>query len=178
MIHHKLLSKPTLNFAIFLFIALLLLFFTGYWQQHASAATVMSANGTIPPGTIPPAATPPADKARITVIHAAPFAADIANTALDICTQEGTVVSGLAGLKYLDNASIFVNPGSYDLKIADAGSNCTALRLDLAAFTLITQEEVVLVITGDGSNQPLDALLYVANPGAHTLYLPIIAKGA
>lgn len=177
MFHDRSTAKFTVRPLILVFATFLILGLAGYWQQSASAAST-AINATIPPGTIPPGTTTPSNQAKITIIHAAPFDTSVANTAVDICTQEGTVVSGLAGLKYLDNTSIFVNPGNYDLKIADAGSNCTAIRLDLAAFMLITQEEVVLVITGDGSNQPLDALLYVASPGVHTLYFPIIAKGA
>ena len=176
MYYGKEISKLTLRPIVVILVGVLMLGLAGYWQQSASAASPTTTNASIPPGTIPGGPTTPADKAKITVIHAAPFDANVDNTAVDVCTQDGTVVSGLAGLKYLYNASILVDPGSFDLKIADAGSNCLSVKLDLAPFTLIAQQEVVLVITGDGTNQPVDALLFLTNAGVRTIYLPIVAK--
>ena len=174
-------TKPV-RFAFPLITGFALLLLAGYWQQVASAVALAPMkndsmlNATIPPGTIPPGTTTPDGKAKITVIHAAPLDADPENTAVDICTEAGTVVSGLADLKYLYNTSIFVDPGQYDWKVADADTNCANVRLDLAPFTLLAQQEVVLILTGDNINQPIDALLLVTKAGVHKLYLPIIAN--
>lgn len=139
-----------------------------------SGVAVAAENGSVPPGTIPPGPETPSNKAKITVIHAAPLAAAINDTAVDVCTNDGAVVSGLDGLTYLDNASVFVSPGSYDLLVAKAGTNCATVVLDLAPFNLINQQEVVLVLTGDGTNQPVDALLLVTTAGSSVYYLPIM----
>ncbi|MFN8446976.1 MAG: hypothetical protein U0175_39645 [Caldilineaceae bacterium] len=151
--------------------ALCLLTYATWLKSGVAEAAV---NGSVPPGTIPPGPETPSDKAKITVIHAAPLATAIDDTAVDICTNDGTVVSGLAGLKYLNNASVFVSPGNYDLTVAKAGTNCATTVLDLAPFTLANQQEVVLVVTGDGTNQPVDALLLVTKAGVNIYYMPII----
>lgn len=151
--------------------ALCLLTYATWLKSGVAAAEV---NGSVPPGTIPPGPETPSDKAKITVIHAAPFAAVVDDTAVDICTSDGTVVSGLEGLKYLGNASVFVSPGNYDLAVAKAGTSCATTLLDLAPLTLANQQEVVLVLTGDGTNQPVDALLLVIKAGTNVYYMPIM----
>lgn len=167
-------EKRNLRFGLLILIlttALCLLTYATWLKSGVAEAAV---NGSVPPGTIPPGPETPSDKAKITVIHAAPLAAVIDDTAVDICTSDGTVVSGLAGLKYLNNASVFVSPGTYDLKVAKAGTNCATVVLDLLPFNLLNQQEVVLVLTGDGTNQPVDALLLLTKAGVNVYYMPIM----
>ena len=176
MLKHWSFEKRKLRFGFLILMlttALCLLTYATWLKSGVAAAEV---NGSVPPGTIPPGPETPSNKAKITVIHAAPFASVVTDTAVDICTSDGTVVSGLAGLKYLDNASVFVSPGNYDLAVAKAGTNCATTVLDLAPLTLANLQEVVLVVTGDGTNQPVDALLLVTKAGTNVYYMPIVAR--
>jgi hypothetical protein len=81
--------------------------------------------------------TVPAGKALLTLGHLAPFAADVNATAVDICTDAGAALPGLTNIKYPQvAANLVLDPGPYNLKITIAGSNCTALALDLPRFRL------------------------------------------
>jgi hypothetical protein len=78
--------------------------------------------------------TPPG-QALITIGHLAPFAANVDDTAVDICTDAGSVV--LPNVKYPGvAANVPLPPGVYDLKIAIAGTNCGTVALDLPPVTL------------------------------------------
>lgn len=164
--------KVRLGVLILMLITAFCLLTYATWLKSSVAAA--ATNGSVPPGTIPPGPEVPLNKAKITVIHAAPLASNVADTAVDICTNDGAAVSGLTGLQYLDNASVLVSPGDYDLTVAKAGTNCATTVLDLAPFMLTNQQEVVLVLTGDGTNQPVDALLLVSKAGIRVFYLPIM----
>lgn len=164
--------KVRLGVLIAMLIAAFCLLTYATWLKSSVASA--AENGSVPPGTIPPGPEVPLNKAQITVVHAAPLANNAADTAVDICTSDGVVVDGLAGLQYLNNASVLVSPGDYDLTVAKAGTNCATTVLDLAPFTLINQQEVVLILTGDGTNQPVDALLLVSKAGVRVFYLPIM----
>ena len=82
--------------------------------------------------------TAPAGKALLTIGHLAPFAADVDDTAVDICTDSGTALPGLTGVKYPQvAANLALDPGVYNLKIAIAGTNCATTALDLPAVALL-----------------------------------------
>ena len=79
--------------------------------------------------------TTPAGKALLTIGHLAPFAANATATAVDICTDAGTVL--LPNVKYPQvAANLPLDPGVYNLKIAIAGTNCATVALDLPPVQL------------------------------------------
>ncbi len=56
---------------------------------------------------------------NLRIVHAAPFAADLAATEVSIRTAGGDVVNGLVGVPYDANSGFFQIPaGTYDLKVA------------------------------------------------------------
>lgn len=103
--------------------------------------------------------TPAAGNARIRVVHAAPFAADLADTEVSIRTANGDVVAGLVGVPYMANSGFFEVPaGTYDLKVASNDGTVNyidPLPVDIPAGAIVT-----LYATGDGINQPLGILAY------------------
>jgi hypothetical protein len=75
---------------------------------------------------------PAAGFAKLRIGHLAPFSADLAATAVDICTQDGVVVPGLSGVQYNVVSDYLTLPmGNYDLLIAVAGTNCQTVALDV-----------------------------------------------
>ena len=62
---------------------------------------------------------PTAGNAKLRVVHAAPFDADVANTAVSIRTDEGDIVNGLASVEYGQDSGFFeLAAGEYDLQVA------------------------------------------------------------
>ncbi|HKX56083.1 MAG TPA: DUF4397 domain-containing protein, partial [Xanthomonadales bacterium] len=102
---------------------------------------------------------PAAGNAKIRVVHAAPFAADLAATEVSIRTAGGDVVGGLVGVPYKANSGYLEIPaGTYDLKVAsnDGGVNyIDPLPADIPAGAILT-----LFAVGDGINQDLGILAY------------------
>lgn len=94
---------------------------------------------------------------NLRVIHAAPFASELADTEVSIRTAGGALVNGLTGLPYLADSGFFAIPAAeYDLKVTsnDGSTNLIdPLPVDLPAGTNVT-----IIAIGDGSNQPLGIL--------------------
>ncbi len=91
---------------------------------------------------------------KLRVVHAAPFAADDAGTAVSIRTDGGDVVAGLVGVPFFAASPVLEIPaGRYDLKVAtpDGGVNL----IDLAPLDLPAGVSLTVLATGDGINQPL-----------------------
>jgi hypothetical protein len=146
---------------------------SGDWSDAALGQTVPG--GTIPPGgTLPAPPTPTPGAALVRVLHLAPFDSDLANTAVDICTQTGDPVAGLTDLVYLAQSGyITLPPGQYDWTVSTPG--CGIVALDLPAFALQPGMVLTLLVVG-GGNQPLSSVLLVDRAGQSYLYLPIVAK--
>lgn len=102
---------------------------------------------------------PAAGNAKIRIVHAAPFAADLAATEVSIRTAGGDVVGGLVGVPYKANSGYLEIPaGTYDLKVAsnDGVVNyIDPLPADIPAGAILT-----LFAVGDGINQDLGILAY------------------
>lgn len=98
---------------------------------------------------------PPASgNLKLRVIHAAPFGADAAATAVSIRTDRGAVVGGLANVPFFAASGYLEIPaGNYDLKVAtpDGSRNL----IDLAPVDLPAGAVLSVLATGDGVNQPL-----------------------
>lgn len=159
---------------------LLFLFLLVLASQSASWVTAAPLNqtvpgGTIPPGgTLPPPALPTAGTGFVRVIHLAPFDNNIADTAVDICTQAGAPVTGFTGLVYLEQSGYQPLPiGPYDWTVATPG--CGAVALDLPPFTLQSGAVLTLLIVG-GGNQPLTSVLLVDRAGQSFFYLPLVVR--
>jgi hypothetical protein len=149
-----------------------LLAIAGFLSQPAMAGVGITVPGTVPPGgTIPLPLL-----STVLVIHSAPFAIAPADTALDICTEDDLPLAGLSNLIYLDQASTILVSGEYDWKAAEAGTNCANTVIDLAPFRVDSGAEYLLLLTGDGANQPLDSLFVTLTAGTPDMYLPIIFR--
>jgi hypothetical protein len=142
---------------------------------RAQGDLVTPASGTIPPGgTIPPPVPDPTN-GQVRVVHLAPFDNVIANTAVDICREDNTPISGFTGLLYLSETGYLpFTFGNYNWKVMTPG--CGALVTDIPPFTLNAGAALTLYITGDGNNQPITTLLSVEAQGlTERRFLPLIA---
>ncbi|MFN2116705.1 MAG: DUF4397 domain-containing protein [Candidatus Promineifilaceae bacterium] len=102
-------------------------------------------------------AAPAAGNAHLRIAHAAPFGNSAATTAVDVCTQDGSLVNGLADVPYKVDSTMFPLPeGTYDLRIAahDAGTPCAgATIIDPLPVTLSDGSITTVFAIGDGVNQ-------------------------
>ena len=74
---------------------------------------------------------------KIRITHLSPFAATLAGTEVDICTQAGDAVPGLTGLAYKESTGYLpLAAGRYDLTIAVTGSDCATVAYDIPVFDL------------------------------------------
>jgi hypothetical protein len=112
----------------------------------------------------------------VNIIHLAPFATDISDTAVDVCTSANVPVTGATNLHYLEQSGFLTLPaGVYDWKVTQPG--CGATIIDVPAFVLNDRAQLTLLILGDGVHQPYSTVLLVQNSGlSHKVALPIIAR--
>ena len=123
--------------------------------------------------------TTPAGKAVVTIGHLAPFAGNVNDTAVDICTDGGVPIPGLTGIKYPQvAANLVLDPGPYNLKITVAGTNCATTAINLPPFRLFAGEIADAFAIGTGA--PAFPLELVSTTGLYTQvgFLPIIGKSA
>jgi len=135
--------------------------------------------GTIPPGgTVPGGTIPPMGQGQVNIIHVAPFAVDVSDTAVDVCTQANIPVTGATNLHYLEQSGFLTLPvGTYDWQVMQPGCGLLSLIVDVPAFVLNDQAQLTLLILGDGVNQPYSTVLLVQRPGlSNKVVLPIIYK--
>jgi hypothetical protein len=148
-----------------------------YGANHANAqwaAGGANPGGTIPPGgTVPPPVSDPT-QGQVRVLHLAPLATDIADTAIDLCDVEDVPVVGLSGLVYGENSGFLpFAAGAYDWYVGSPG--CNAELLDLPPFLLGPDSAVTLLIVGGANGQPLNSILTVDRVGQiYGIYLPLI----
>jgi hypothetical protein len=102
---------------------------------------------------------PASGNLNIRIVHAAPFAADLAATEVSIRTDGGDLVNGLTGVPYGVDSGFFEIPaGNYDLKVA---SNDGAVNyIDIDAVDLPAGANLTVYAVGDGINQPLGAIAF------------------
>ncbi len=106
----------------------------------------------------------------IRVIHAAPFAADINDTAASIRTDAGDVVNGLGSVLFGQDSGFFELPaGNYDLNVSTADGSTRLI--DLAPLDLPAGAVVNVFATGDGVNQPVGAYAVFGDGTAAVLAL-------
>ena len=98
---------------------------------------------------------PTAGAAKLRLTHLAPFANTLADTQVDICTQAGTVVATLVNVPFKATSGYLELPaGDYDLKIADAGTNCGTTLIDVPSVRLLPNSITEVAAIGDGTNFP------------------------
>lgn len=160
---------------LLLFVCLLVLASQADSWVKAAPLNQTVPGGTIPPGgTLPTPAPPTVGTGFVRVLHLAPLDPNIANTAVDICTQAGAPVTGFTGLVYLEQSDYQpLLVGQYDWAVETPG--CGTVKLDLPPFTLQSGAALTLLIVG-GGNQPLTSVLLVDRAGRTFFYLPIIVK--
>ena len=107
--------------------------------------------------------TAPADgNVKLRVVHSAPFAADLADTAVSIRTDDGDLVNGLTGVEFGMQSGYFEVPaGTYDLNVATPDGSTRLI--DLAPVTLNAGDIVTVFAIGDGVNQDLGFLATFAD---------------
>ncbi len=79
--------------------------------------------------------TAPSGLGLLTLGHLAPFAPLAAQTTVDVCRENNTVLAPNVSYPTLA-ANLELPPDTYDLKIARAGTGCQTLVLDVAPFQL------------------------------------------
>ena len=102
---------------------------------------------------------PDAGNLNIRIVHAAPFAADLAATEVSIRTAGGDVVNGLVGVPYgVDSGFFQVPAGTYDLKVASNDGSVN--YIDPLPADLPAGADVTVFAVGDGANQPLGIIAF------------------
>lgn len=99
-------------------------------------------------------APPAAGNGKIRIVHVAPFAAALPDTAVSVRLDEGGVVNNLNSVQYTQDSGFFELPaGIYDLVIAtpDGSTNL----INPGPVTLADGDIVTFYAVGDGVNQPL-----------------------
>lgn len=163
--------RPTGGILFIVFLSLLWMSFTfpAPWGGQATAHDV-DAGMTVPGGTIPPLL-----QARVTFVHAAPFATPPAATAVDVCDQAAQVVEGLNGIIFQQTETVFLDPGQYTWVVAKADSNCANTLVTLPVLDLPWSSHLLIVLTGDDVNYPIEAVVSTLEPGTGaTQYFPLI----
>ncbi|MEM1091786.1 MAG: DUF4397 domain-containing protein [Pseudomonadota bacterium] len=118
---------------------------------------------------------PSAGNAKLRVVHAAPFAAEIADTAVSIRLDSGAIVNSLASVLYSEDSGFFeLAAGDYDLQVASPDG--TQAFINLAPITLADGDIVTVFAVGDGANQALGATAFFANGTVASLPLEPTAR--
>lgn len=81
---------------------------------------------------------PPDVGAKLRIVHAAPVAADIDDTRVDICTNMGTIFQGLANIPYkaFTDPYLEIPAGDYDLYVTAPDGTCQNVLFDIPPFRL------------------------------------------
>ena len=96
---------------------------------------------------------------NLRIVHAAPFAADLAATEVSIRTAGGTVVNNLVGVPYNADSGFFEIPAdTYDLKVAS--NDGVVNYIDPLPVALPAAADVTVFAVGDGVNQPLGIVAF------------------
>lgn len=106
---------------------------------------------------------PAAGNAKVRVIHAAPFAANASDLLVSVRDEANNVVGGLSSVAYRAVSDYLELPaGTSDLQIANPDGS--EILLDIPPLTLAAGEIVNIIASGDGTNQPLNALTIYSEP--------------
>lgn len=121
---------------------------------------------------------PSAGNAKIRIVHLAPFAASIDDTAVDVRLQDGTLLQ--TGVKFGDLADYIQLPaGDYDLKVTTVGGETTLINPP--SISVAAGDVVTVIATGEDNNQELQIYtIYNGNKGSFVemlkIFLPMIFR--
>jgi len=102
---------------------------------------------------------PMAGNLKVRIVHAAPFAAELAATEVSIRTAGGDLVGGLEGVPYLGASGYLELPAdTYHLKVASNDGKVN--YIDISPVALPAGAILTVFAIGDGANQPLGVLAY------------------
>lgn len=122
-------------------------------------------NNTVPTGV------------RLRVLHAAPFAATVAGTAVDVRLQDGTAIPELGNIVYDDLRSVLLpSGGTLDLKVVPAGQATGTPIIDPGALTFANGSAFTVIAVGGPNAQAAGLLLLDDLSVTQAIYLPLIAK--
>lgn len=114
---------------------------------------------------------------RLRVLHAAPFAATIPATAVDVALQNGTVVGGLDNIVYDDLRAIALSAGAaLDLKVVPAGQPNATPIIDPGLLTLPDGSAFTVIAVGGPNGQAAGLLLLDDLSVTQSTYLPLTRK--
>ncbi len=99
--------------------------------------------------------TPDPLKAKVRIAHLAPFAADLDDTMVDVCTDAGAAVLTNVPYKIFTNPYLSLPAGDYDLLIAVAGTSCGTVALDLPSLRLAAGDIVDVFAIGGANDWDL-----------------------
>lgn len=127
-------------------------------QDNVDYTVLAVGNGSLQPlslqALVDDNSAPAAGNLKLRIVHAAPFAADDAGTAVSIRTDGGAVVGGLVGVPFFAASPVLEIPaGRYDLKVANPDGSVNLI--DIAPLDLPAGVSLTVLATGDGINQPL-----------------------
>jgi hypothetical protein len=160
-----------LYLVLFVCLTLTAVYTAGPTLDARASEGVEPAGGTIPPdGTIPGPQI-----GQINVLHLAPFASDVADTGVQICTGPSAPVTDVF---FYEEETGYQNyaVGTYNWKVALEGSDCSTVVLEVPEFRLRDQARLLLIIHGDITNQPLSSTLVIVDEGLDSTYLPLIYR--
>lgn len=117
---------------------------------------------------------PAAGNLKLRIVHAAPFGATEAETAVSVRLDDGTVIGGLASVPFFAASDYLELPaGTYDFKVATPSGNRNLI--DAAPVALPAGAVITVVAVGDGINQPLG---FVAIPVGFLPLDPVVDLSA
>jgi len=160
--------------AIYVF-GFLLIVGLAFWGVVDGGVTVWAGSARAEPNGTVPGTLPEPVRAKVTFVHAAPFATPTDATAIDLCSQADAVIDDMTGIVFQQVEPLIIDPGTYSWKIALSNSSCADVLLHLPELKLAPGSHTLVVITGDGVNYPIDSVVTTLNPGGVILYFPIMA---
>lgn len=94
---------------------------------------------------------------KLRVVHAAPFAANLAATAVDIVAENGEAIPGLVNIRFRGATDFVTQPSGvvFDLKAVPSGSPGAPALLDLPPFSLAPGEVSTFVVIGGANGHAL-----------------------
>jgi hypothetical protein len=120
-------------------------------------------------------APPAAGNIKLRVVHAAPFAADLAATNVSIRDNANNVVGGLASVPFkVASGYLEVPAGRYDLKVANPSGSQTFI--DLKPITLAAGSITTVIATGGAKTIPL-GITGIAAGAAPRNAIPVFTLG-
>lgn len=121
------------------------------------------------------ATLPPVGKARVRIVHFAPFDANVSLTSVDICVALGQPPI-ISGLKYGEARAKDLDAGIYSLYAASAATGCLFKIADIPEFMVTGGQIAYVYALGDGVNI---APTVLARPdiSVKKLFLPVIDRG-